>query len=73
MTLYELANDVTIQGAVRLSAWYGDDEKVLSETPATDDFNIYDLDEKWEDAEVLYMFCSGDGFLHIEVEAVEDD
>lgn len=71
MTLYELANDVTIQGNVRVSTWEGNEEKVISTTENTDDFNIYDLDDKWEDAEVLYIFCPGDGYLHIEIENVE--
>lgn len=69
MTLYELVNDVTVQGAIRVSAWNYDEETILFQTDSTDDFNTGNLDEEWEDREVLYMFCPGDGFLHIEVSA----
>lgn len=71
MTLYDLVNSITIQGAVRVSEWEFDwdmnaDERVLFQTDGTDDFGPGDLEDSWEDKEVEYMFCS-DGVLHIEV------
>lgn len=66
MTLYELVNDVEVQGAVRVSEWDGDEETILFETDCTDDFGPGDLDEAWEDREVGYLFCI-DNVLHIEL------
>lgn len=66
MTLYELVNDITVQGAVRVSMWNDDTETVLFETEQTDDFGTGDLEEEWEDLEVGYIFCV-DNVLHIEV------
>ena len=69
MTLYELVNDVTLQGNIRISTWEGDDEKVLLTVENHDDLFVGDLEEAYEDREVTYMFCPGDGFLHIEIAA----
>lgn len=69
MTLYELVNDITVQGAIRVSSWNEhDEEDVLFQTDGTDDFGCGDLEDEWEDREVKYIFCPGDGFLHIEIE-----
>ena len=72
MTLFELVNDVTIQGDVRISTWKGDEEKILLEIDSTDDLTTAELDEAWEDAEVTYLFSPGDGYLHIEVSGVDE-
>ena len=68
MTLYELVNDIEVQGAVRISTWENDEERILMETERTDDLGPGDLDEAWEDMEVSYIFCV-DNVLHIEVSA----
>ena len=69
MTLYDLVNDVTLQGNIRISSWNGDEEEVLLEVENHDDLFTGDLDESYEDREVTYMFCPGDGYLHIEIES----
>ncbi len=66
MTLYDLVNDIEVQGAIRVSEWVGDEEVVLFETERTDDFGPGDLDEALEDREVGYLFCI-DNILHIEL------
>jgi len=73
MTLYDLVNDATIQGKIRVSAWDHDcnTETVLFDTDGTDDFSPGDLSDDWEDAEVLYIFCATDGYLHIEIDLDE--
>lgn len=68
MTLYELVNDIEVQGAVRISTWENDEERILLETDFTDDLGPGDLDEAWEDMDVGYIFCV-DNVLHIEVSA----
>ena len=72
MTLYDLLNGTTIMGDVRLSKWVEDFEIVLFQTYGTDHFGPGDIPEELEHCEVEYLFCPGDGFLHIEIEAVED-
>lgn len=71
MTLYELVNDTTVQGNIRISTWNGDEEEVLLSVSNEDDLCTGDLDEAWEDREVKYIFYPGDGFLHIEVESTD--
>lgn len=70
MTLYELVNDVTLQGNIRISSWDKDGEETIHLIVENhDDLFTGDLDESYEDREVTYMFCPGDGYLHIEVES----
>ena len=72
MTLYDLAHDVILQGNIRISLWDSkefDCEKVLYQVDRTDDFSIPRFLREYENHEVAYMFCPGDGFLHIELEA----
>ena len=91
MTLYELMENVTIQGDVRLSVWNEDgNEAAISEIMGiTDSLSEYHLKKakrtvtfygdnkkipsvlKWADYDVAYIFCPGDGFLHIELKARE--
>ena len=71
MTLYELVNDVEVQGAIRLSTWKDDTEHILFQTDNTDDFSYGCFDEEYEDCKVKYIFCPGDGYLHIEIETEE--
>ena len=65
MTLYDLANSTTVQGDIRVSKWIGDEEKVLLLKKRVEDFHC---PLKLESKRVLYIFCPGDGYLHIEVE-----
>lgn len=91
MTLYELMEDVAIQGDVRLSVWDDDcNEVAVSEIMGiTDSLSEYNLKKakrtvtfygdnkkipsvfKWAEYEITYIFCPGDGFLHIELKAKE--
>lgn len=67
MTLFELCHDCDVQGNVRISAWKDHDEIILLQEENVDPLDQY-VEEAWEDADVLYMFCSSDGYLHIEVD-----
>ena len=72
MTLRELANAVTIQGAIRISIWgvpNEPDDKVIYQNRHNEGFDVLQLDEAVEefaDTEVNYMFVS-DGYMHIEL------
>jgi hypothetical protein len=70
MTLYDLINDTTIQGNVQVSTFdnHGN-EVVLRKVWNTDDLSWGERLEKWENREVVYMFCGNDGCLHIEIES----
>lgn len=65
MTLYDLANETTVQGNIRISQWKDDEEKILLVKKDVEDFHC---PLKLEGKRVLYIFCPGDGYLHIEVE-----
>jgi hypothetical protein len=73
MTLRELANEVTIQGAIRISVWgvpNEPDDKVIYQNRDSDGFSVLQLDEAVEefaDWEVSYMFVGGDRYMHIEL------
>ena len=69
MTLYDLVNDVCLQGDIRISAWdeSGEEETVIRTFDGTEYVLTHQIPKKWENAEVTYMFCASDGFLHIEV------
>ena len=67
MTLYELVSSAKIQGDIRVSMWCGDDEKVISTWNNCDQLFTGEIEEEWQDLEVDYIFCPGDGVLHIEV------
>lgn len=71
MKLFELTHEVTIQGDIRLSVWKDGEEKKVKTLKCVDDLsnplwcnpNILG----WKDMEVTYIFCPGDGLLHIEL------
>ena len=66
MTLYELANQTTIQGDVRVSRFDENGfEIILLNAQSTDDL-ANDLPEKYEELTVKYIFNGEDG-THIEV------
>ncbi len=66
MTLYELANQTTIQGDVRVSKFDEDaNEMILINLNDTDDL-AGELPEEYEDLTVKYIFNGEDG-IHIEV------
>lgn len=67
MKLYDLVASVILQGNIRLSMWEGDTEKILSTWDYCGELFCGELEEEWEDLEVDYIFCPGDGWLHIEV------
>ena len=70
MTIYEMTNTTTVQGNIRISAWVKDEEVIILSKENVDDLQALTL-SCYEDCEVTYMFCSNDGFLHIEIEAPE--
>ena len=67
MTLYELVASVNIQGNIRISMWVGDEEKIIATWENCDQLFTGEIEEEWEDLVVDYIFCPGDGWLHIEV------
>lgn len=69
ITIKDLLDNITVQGKIRISAWTRDGEKVIVMTDGYDGLFSSELPKRWRDSEVLYMFCPGDGFLHIEVAA----
>lgn len=87
MTLYELMDSVTVQGDVRLSVFCDGEEIAVAEFKESQGLCSHDLYQygctltvdgdctylsEWEWYEVKYIFCPGDGFLHIELEQSED-
>lgn len=69
ITLNDLLDNITVQGKIRISAWTRDEEKVIVMTDGYDGLFSSELPKRWRNSEILYMFCPGDGFLHIEVAA----
>ena len=67
MTLYDLVASTNLQGNIRVSTWKDDNEKVIAKWQDCDELFCGELEEEWKDMEVDYIFCSCDGFLHIEV------
>ena len=68
MKLYDILNNVTIQGNVRVSIWDGDEEVNVRYFDHVDDLAWeHSLPDAWEELEVRYMFAGTDGFLHIEL------
>lgn len=66
MTLYDLANQITIQGDIRVSKFDEEaNEIILMNVENTDDL-ASELPEEYEDLTVKYIFNGEDG-THIEV------
>lgn len=74
ITLGDIVDNITIQGDVRISTWDhdGENETVLFQKNVGDYFCLPRFLRKYENREVLYMFCPGDGYLHIEIESEEE-
>lgn len=70
ITISDLLDNITVQGDIRISAWTrNEEEKIIVLAECDDGLSSSKLPKRWRNAEVLYMFCSGDGYLHIEVSA----
>lgn len=67
MILYDLVASVKLQGNIRLSMWEDDTEKVLSTWEDCELLFTGEIEEEWEVLVIDYIFCPGDGWLHIEV------
>jgi len=66
MTLYDLANQITIQGDIRVSKFDEEaNEIILMNVENTDDL-ASELPEEYEDLTVKYIYEGEDG-VHIEV------
>ena len=72
MTLIDLTHEITVQGDIRLSVWKDGEEAKVVELKAVEDltsplfYNPKCLGML--DMEVNYIFCPGDGYLHIELD-----
>lgn len=74
MTLYELVDNVKLQGNIRISMWdfMGETEKVIATWEnSVNELFVGDIEDEWADLIVDYIFCPGDGWLHIEVKEEE--
>lgn len=71
MTLYELVYNVKLQGNIRVSMWVGDEEKIIATWENCAELFSGDIEDEWMDFIVDYIFCPGDGWLHIEVREEE--
>lgn len=67
MTLYELAYNVKLQGNIRVSMWVDDEEKIISKWENCMELFSGYIEDEWMYFIVDYIFCPGDGWLHIEV------
>lgn len=69
MTLYELANNTSVQGNIDVCLFRGEEEVNCKTFDHVDDLSLYlsELPEGWEDLDVRYIFVDGDGYLHIEI------
>lgn len=72
MTLGDLIQNVTVQGDVRLSVWKDDDELSVVYLQETGGLSNQKIIQPKLDYEVLYMFASTDGYLHIELGTPEE-
>lgn len=69
MTLKDLIDNATFQGDIRISLWEDDEETKVKAYTMTDDLAFMRLPKWAEEKEVNYIFCGGDGYLHIELKA----
>lgn len=74
ITLYDLMQNTTVQGDVRIRVFKDDsyDEIAMKLFRNVDDLNGEDIPPEWEDLEVRYIFVGGDSILNIEL-YMEDD
>lgn len=68
MKLEDLINVTTFQGDIRLSLWKDGEETKVKEYSMVDDLSFMNIPAWAEGKEVNYIFCGGDGYLHIELE-----
>lgn len=72
MLLKKLISDVTIQGNVYISVWDDDDNELDTfffehQDNLQGTLNFADTEKYLLNLPVKYMFCPGDGYLHIEL------
>lgn len=75
MTLYELANNTTVQGNIDIVFFDGNGNEQDDRTFSyVEDLSTYlnQLPEGWEDCEVRFIWPAADGWLHIEIYAEEE-
>lgn len=75
MTLYELANNTTVQGNIDIVLFDGNGNEQDDRTFSyVEDLSTYlnQLPEGWEDCEVRFFFAAADGWLHIEIYQEEE-
>lgn len=71
MTLTELANGITLQGDIRISMWEDGEETRVKTYTMTDDLSFMNIPKWAKEKEVDFVFCGGDGYLHIELKGGE--
>lgn len=71
MTLVELANEITLQGDIRISLWEDGEETKVKTYTMTDDLSYMNIPKWAKEKEVNFLFCGGDGYLHVELKGGE--
>jgi len=71
MTLYELHNEVVVEGKIRISVWKNEEE---TEVVETDDLaGAEKIRPALWDMDITNMFCPGDNTLHIELDGNNEE
>lgn len=74
MTLYELMNNTTIQGDVKIRVFSEEnyEEIGMKLFKGVDDLSVEDVPEEWEDLEVRYIYYA-DNCINIELYIKEEE
>ena len=67
--LRELLDNITIQGDIRIDVLYSDGQSNTIYNGTTDSLTYADIDDKYLDLEVCYMYASDDKELVIELDS----
>lgn len=68
MSIRDLTEQFTIQGAFCIKAWYPDKGELITVAEGNDfDCDRWDIDDEILEGEILYMFVQDD-VLHIEID-----
>ena len=73
-TLYDLVNSTTVQGDIRLSIWknYAEEIETVEILNVDDLAREVEMIDRFVNMEIMYIFCTRDGFLQIELNKSEE-
>ena len=69
MTLGELVENITIQSNVKIDLMFSDGQSETVFNEETDDLTYADIDDKYLNLKVLYVYANQDGELVIELDS----